>query len=232
MATAPTDSELTEYRQALVAATQRLAASGIMSKSLHGNWSVRLPGTNCVLLTGGGGFAALRPEDIALLDMEGALQEGRLVATSAEIVHMHTRVYQKRPDVGSVLHTHSPYATAFAVANRPIECWSEALARQGASEPVPVAKYAPRGSAESVQNIVDAITPKSKAVLLGNHGILVFHENLQGAMQMQFALEEAAQVGLYAMALGQPTLIPPEMAQYAASRAQEFARTGTVRRDA
>lgn len=153
-----------------------------------------------------------------------------MTPVSAEIVHMHTRVYQRRPDVGSVLHTHSPFATAFAVAGRPIECWAEPLVRAGITEPVPVAAYAPRGSDEAVQNIVAAIGPQTKAVLLANHGVLVFHEDLQMAAQVQFALEEAAQVGLYALSLGGPKIIPPELARSALMRAEEFARAEVVRR--
>jgi L-fuculose-phosphate aldolase len=225
----PTTSDLDQLRQEVCAAAQRLAASGIMSRSQHGNWSIRIPGTDRILLTGGGSFAGLRPEHVALVDLDGKLLDGEISPVSAEIVHMHTAVYRKREDVGSVLHTHSPYATAFAVASRPIECWAEALVRAGIAEAVPVAAYAPRGSDESVSNIVDAITPASKAVLLANHGVLVFHRTLQQTMQVQFALEEAAQAGLYAMALGGPKPISPEMAAYAVSRAEEFARVGTVR---
>jgi L-fuculose-phosphate aldolase len=216
-------------REALCEATRRLSASGIMSKSQHGNWSVRLSGSDRVLLTGGGTFSGLRPDDIALLDLDGNLLEGQMTPVSAEIIHMHTAVYKKRQDVGSVLHTHSPFATAFAVASRPIECWAEALARSGVTDAIPVAGYAPRGSQESVENIVNAVGPASRAVLLENHGVLVFHDSLQQTAQVQFAIEEAAQVGLYAMGLGGPKLIPAEMSQYAVARAAEFAREGVRR---
>ena len=53
-------------------------------------------------------------------------------------------VYQELGDVNCVLHTHSPWATAFAVANRSIECWSEAMAIFGLGGGVPVAAYGPR----------------------------------------------------------------------------------------
>lgn len=228
MAESGVRGDTAELRRQLIAAAERLGASGIMSRSLHGNWSVRVPGTDRILLTGGGSFADLRPEDITLIDLDGGVVEGRMLAVAAEIVHMHTEVYRKRSDVGSVLHTHSPFATAFAVASRPIECWSEAMVRFGMTDPVLVAKYAPRGSEESVRNIVEAIHPRSRAVLLENHGILVFSEDLPKTSQLQFALEEAAQVGLYASALGGARLIPPEMMQYAADRAGEFERRGTV----
>ncbi|HXG35543.1 MAG TPA: class II aldolase/adducin family protein [Dehalococcoidia bacterium] len=230
MATVPTRADVEEQRRALMAAAHQLAASGVMSKSLHANWSVRLPGSDQIVMTSGGSFAGLKPQDLAILDLDGNLIEGEVAPIFAEIIQMHTRVYKARPDVGSVLHTHSPFATAFAVASKPIECWSEAMARSGITEPVPIAAYAPRGSPESVQNIIDAIRPQSRAVLLENHGILAFAQNLQMTMQVQFAVEEAAETGLYAMAIGKPKLIPPEMAQAAIMRAEDFARAGTQRR--
>ncbi len=229
MANAPTRSEMDDLRRALMGAAQQLAGSGIMSKSLHGNWSVRLPGTDQVLLTSGGTFAGMKPQDIALLDLEGKVIEGNVEPIFAEIIQMHTRVYQARADVGSVLHTHSPFATAFAVAARPIECWSEALARFGLTGPVPVAAYGPRGSEESVRNIIEVINPDSKAVLLENHGILAFHSSIQMTMQVQFALEEAAELGIYAFSIGKPKLIPADMAQAAIMRGADFARAGAQR---
>jgi L-fuculose-phosphate aldolase len=213
-----------------MSAAQHLAASGVMSKSLHGNWSVRIADTDQILITSGGTFAGMKPQDIALLDLEGNLIEGEIQPIFAEIIQMHTRVYQVRGDVGSVLHTHSPFATAFAVASKPIECWSEALARFGLTDPVPVASYAPRGSRESVDNISNVIGPETRAVLLENHGILAFHSNLQMTAQVQFSLEEAAEIGIYAMNIGQPKLIPSEMARAAVMRAEDFARAGAQRR--
>ena len=230
MSNAPTRANVEELRRALMSAAQHLASSGVMSRSLHGNWSVRIPDTDQILITSGGTFAGMKPQDIALLDLEGNVIEGQVEPIFAEILHMHTRVYQVRRDVGSVLHTHSPFATAFAVASKPIECWSEALARFGLTEPVPVAGYAPRGSDESVNNIAEAIGPETRAVLLENHGILAFHSNLQMTAQVQFALEEAAEIGIYAMTIGKPKLIPAQMAKAAIMRAEDFARAGGQRR--
>ena len=71
------------------------------------------------------------------------------------------------------IHTHSPYATAYAVAHRPIGCWTEALAMFGLPSGVPVAGYGPRGSDEAVANIRSAVVPGVPAVLLANHGVLL-----------------------------------------------------------
>ena len=141
---------------------------------------------------------------------------------------MHAVVYETNGEMGSVIHTHAPYATSFAVANMPIECWYEGMARFGMTEAVPVAKYGPRGSAESISNISDVMNERSRAVLLQNHGVLAFAHNVNEAVRNLTLLEEAAELGIRASILGKPTLIPAEMSEYAQRRAQEFAEHGTI----
>jgi L-ribulose-5-phosphate 4-epimerase len=142
---------------------------------------------------------------------------------------MHTAMYADHPDVGCVLHTHSPYATAYAVARRPIGCWVEALAMFGLAAGVPVAGYGPRGSAEAIAGIRAAITPAVPAVLLANHGVLVFHRTPELAILVGGVVEEAAQAGLNAAALGGPVEIPPELRAAALQRTMTFDRQGPVR---
>lgn len=72
---------------------------------------------------------------------DGSLLEGELPPIQGAVVAMHTAIYADHPDVGGVLHTHSPYATAYAVAHRPIGCWVEALAMFGLAAGVPVAGF-------------------------------------------------------------------------------------------
>ena len=193
--------DVSKYRQSIVDAGKSLVQARVLSPSLHGNMSARLPGTETILLTSGSSLAEMHPDDLALLDLDGRVIEGQINPVTHEIVHMHTAVYRKRTDVGAVIHTHSPYSTSFAVANRPLEVFSEALARFGIDEPIPVAAYAPRGSRESVSNIVDVIGPKTRAVLLQNHGILTFAEDIATARTLVLVMEEAAQLAINATPL-------------------------------
>ena len=141
---------------------------------------------------------------------------------------MHTAMYADHPDVGCVLHTHSPYATAYAVARRPIGCWIEALAMFGLPDGVPVAGYGPRGSAEAIARIREAVTPGGSAVLLANHGVLVFHRTPELAILVGGVVEEAAQASINATALGGPVEIEPGLRAAALQRAMTFDRQGTV----
>jgi L-fuculose-phosphate aldolase len=141
---------------------------------------------------------------------------------------MHTAMYADHEEVGCVVHTHSPYATAYAVAQRPIGCWVEALAMFGLASGVPVAGYGPRGSAEAIASIRAAVTPGVPAVLLANHGVLVFHRTPELALLIGGVVEEAAQAGINTAALGGPVEIPADMRAAALQRAMTFQSQGTV----
>jgi L-fuculose-phosphate aldolase len=166
---------------------------------------------------------------VVRVGLDGTLLEGELPPVQGAVVAMHTAMYADHPDVGCVLHTHSPYATAYAVARRPIGCWIEALAMFGLPGGVPVAGYGPRGSAEAIARIRAAVTPGVPAVLLANHGVLVFHRTPELAILVGGVVEEAAQAGINAAALGGPVEIAPELRAAALQRAMTFHSRGTVR---
>jgi L-ribulose-5-phosphate 4-epimerase len=166
---------------------------------------------------------------VVRVGLDGTLLEGELPPVQGAVVTMHTALYADHADVGCVLHTHSRYATAYAVARRPIGCWIEALAMFGLADGVPVAGYGPRGSAEAVANIRAAVIPGVPAVLLANHGVLVFHRTPELAILVGGVVEEAAQAGINAGPLGDPVEISPELRDAALQRAMAFDSRGTVR---
>lgn len=218
-----------QLRQEIIDAGNKLIKAGVISLSLHGNYSARIPETDTFLLTGGGTIADLKPEQIALFHMDGTLLEGAVEPSGAEVVDMHSIVYQLRPEVGSVVHTHSPSATTWAVANKPIPVIYEAMVRFNMTDGVPLARYGPRGSAESVSFIGDQLKEYKhiSGVLLANHGVLAFGKNPDAAATANILIEESAVLGLQAEALGGALLIPKEMYDYTQQRRDEFAAKGT-----
>ena len=170
-------------------------------------------------------------DNLALVDLDGNLLDGELNAANAEIVQMHACVYRVRPEAGSVVHTHSPWSTTFAVAGQPIECVYEPLARFGMADGVPVARYGARGSDAAIANIVTALNSAARirAVLLENHGNLVFGPDPQTAARTVISLEEAAQMSIGAAAIGGAKLIPEELRDVTRERGQQFADRGSVR---
>ena len=212
----------------VVSAAHRVVASGAISANGHGNVSVRVPGAQEMYFTAGPSLRDHPASAVVRIGLDGTLLEGELPPIQGAVVAMHTAIYADQPEVGCVLHTHSPYATAYAVAHRPIGCWVEAMAMFGLASGVPVAGYGPRGSDQAVANIRAAVTA-GPAVLLANHGVLVFHRTPDLAILIGSVVEEAAQAGINASPLGGPAEIPAGMRAAALQRAVAFDSRGTVR---
>jgi len=196
---------------ALVAAAERLFITGVMSHSGHGNLSARLDDDR-MLLTATGVLGGISTDDFAIVGLDGTEHDDRLQPGSREIVGMHAVVYRERPEVGAVIHTHSPALTGFAVAGRALPARYEAVLRSGQATDVPVVPWAPRGSPEAVAGIAAALRadPHTRAVLLGNHGLLAFGPGPSAAADLVIALEEGAEAEWRAAALGGSSPLPPD----------------------
>jgi L-fuculose-phosphate aldolase len=219
------DKDLAEQ---VVETAARVVASGAISTNGHGNVSLRAPGADEMYFTAGPSLRDHPLSAVVRVGLDGVLREGELPPIQGAVVAMHTAMYADRPDVGCVLHTHSPYATAYAVAQRSIGCWIEALAMFGLPTGVPVAAYGPRGSAQAVANIRASVVPDVPAVLLANHGVLVFHRTPELAVLVGGVIEEAAQAGIHAGSLGGPVELPEDMRAAALQRAMAYAASGTA----
>jgi L-ribulose-5-phosphate 4-epimerase len=198
-------------RQQIAQCAALLFRAGVMSHSGHGNISARLPGTDHMLLGSIGLIGDLDAASLPIVNFGGEVITGSMPAVTREIVGMHACVYRQRADIFSVIHTHSPHVTAFAIANQPLPCAYEALLRFGLTQDVPVAAWAPRGSPESVNSIVAQLeqNPATLAVLLGNHGLLAFGRDPLAVAYLIIAMEEAAEMTLDAHSLGGVHPFPP-----------------------
>jgi len=222
-------SQSDSLEQELIRTVQAVIATGAISLSKHGNVSLRVPGRDELLFTAGGSLSGFDRTGIVRLALDGTLVQGELPPIAAAVVDMHTAIYQERPDTGCVIHTHSPFATAFAVANRPIECWTEAFGIFGLEDGIPVAGYGPRGSRESIDNIRAVLGPRTQAVLLANHGVLAFHQTPAETVNLGVLIEEAAQAAVYASGIGGARVVPPEMLRASRDRATAFQAAGVTR---
>jgi L-fuculose-phosphate aldolase len=194
--------EVGEAADEVVAAARHLWEAGVVSHSGHANLSVRVD-PHRLLLTPGL-VRDLRAEQLVTVSQDGHVVRGALSSSSVEIVAMHGVVYQSRADVGAVMHTHSPSATAFAVAHRPLPCRTEALLRFGQDEDILVVPWGPRGSDVSVRGVAEVLRehPRTSAVLLANHGLLAFGPDAASTADLVVAVEESAEAELGAALLG------------------------------
>ncbi|HJQ01821.1 MAG TPA: class II aldolase/adducin family protein [Jatrophihabitans sp.] len=194
---------------AILAVARQVADRGLLSASGHGNISVRLPAADEIRYTAVSDLRELRSEHIARISLDGSVRSGQLTKLAHGGAAMHLAVYRARPDVGSVLHTHAPFATAYAVAGQPIGCWAEPLAIFGMAAGIPVLPYAERGKPQALELISQAAADDSvSALLLGGHGVLAFCRSIQATLQVLTLVEEAAQLGVRAAALGGAQALP------------------------
>jgi L-ribulose-5-phosphate 4-epimerase len=212
-------------RQSIVDSAQLLIRTGVLSHSNHGNSSVRLPDGQSMLITGVSSLLNTSPETLTVLDLDGNVLDGQLASTSAEIVGMHAVVYRLKPDVGAVIHTHSPSVTTYAMAHKPLPIHYEGLLRMGVSEDIPVAPWGPRGSRESIAHIEQALTehPDALAVLLANHGLLAFGKDQAAAAHLIISMEEAAEMMLLAERIGGSQPFPAGALEQVRARLRAFA---------
>ena len=218
-----------DFVDQVIETAQRVVESGAISANGHGNVSIRVPGAQEMYYTAAASLKNYQRSAVVRVGLDGTLLEGTLPPIQGAVVAMHTAMYADREDVGCVLHTHSPYATAYAVANRAIGCWIEALAMFGLPQGVPIASYAPRGSDDAVANIRAAMMPEVPAILLANHGVLVFHRSPELAILVGGVIEEAAMAGINSGSIGGPVEIPEIMRAAALQRAMSFADKGIQR---
>jgi L-ribulose-5-phosphate 4-epimerase len=172
-----------------------------------GNVSARDPETGYVVIKPSGvRYEDLKPEHLVVVDLEGKRVEGDLKPSSDTASHLY--IYRRRQDVNGVVHTHSPYATAFAALGKPIPVYLTAMADEFGG-PIPCGGFALIGGEEIGQVVVESIGD-SCAVLLKNHGVFAVGPTAKAAVKAAVMVEDVAHTVWIALQIGQPDEIPPE----------------------
>ena len=172
-----------------------------------GNVSVRDPKTGFVVIKPSGvKFEDLKPEDQVVLSLDGKVIEGRRAPSVDSPTHLY--IYRHRADVNGVVHTHSPYATAFAAVGMPIPIVLTAMADEFGG-PVPCGPYAKIGGEEIGETIVKHIG-SSPGILLKNHGVFTIGKTGEAALKAAVMVEDVARTVHHALLLGTPDVIPAD----------------------
>lgn len=151
-------------------------------------------------------YEQLRPEHMVVVDLDGRTVEGSLKPSSDTASHLY--IYKHRPDVRGVVHTHSPYATAFAANGREIPVVLTAIADEFGG-PIPCGGFSLIGD-ESIGRIVVESIGRSTAVLLKNHGVFTIGKNAEAAVKAAVMTEDNARTVWLALQLGTPDVISDE----------------------
>jgi L-ribulose-5-phosphate 4-epimerase len=191
-----------ELKEKLLVIARAAEAAGLAHES-SGNFSVCHHETGMVVITPSVvSRQTCSPDDMCVVDLEGN-RMGGLHKPSSE-TPMHTMIYRGIPSIKAIAHTHSVYATAFAVAGKEIKPYAiEILKFNGR---IPLVPYAIPGSSELGANVI-AYLKEYPVVLLENHGLLATGKDLDQALLRAIIAEDLAKVGILAHSLGGPQVL-------------------------
>ncbi|MBE3558135.1 MAG: class II aldolase/adducin family protein [Ktedonobacteraceae bacterium] len=197
---------LAELRSEVARYARKMYESQLV-RATQGNLSARDPHSGLVCITpSGADYQLLTAEDIVVVDEQGKVVEGRWYP-SVE-TPLHTLILRRRPDIHCVMHTHSPYATAFGVVYQPLPMILAESALCLGGE-VPIAPYQMSGTAEFAELIANTLGNRS-ALIWGNHGAMVVGPDLPHTFSIAHALEDSAKVYTIARQLGTPVALPSD----------------------
>lgn len=185
-----------------------------------GNVSGRDLETNLVVIKPSGiKYEDLSPEKMVVVDLEGNIVEGGLKPSVDTLSHLV--VYRERKDICGIVHTHSPFATSFALLGKPIPVYLTSHADYFGEE-IKVARYAPPIPLEDVgKALLGVINDENRpewvkghssftpVVLLKNHGVFTFGKTPSEALKYAVIVEEIAKTYYFALTMGTPEPLSP-----------------------
>lgn len=171
-----------------------------------GNVSVRSGADTLVATPSGVNKGFITEEMLITVDFNGKLLHGSGKVTSE--LSMHTLIYRMRADISAVIHTHAPYATAFAACGKtiPDNVLIEIPVIIGR---IGLAGFAVPGT-EAVAKSIEPFVKDCTVILLQNHGIVTFGRDIYEAYDRLEAVENAAKTILMAKLAGDARLIDPQ----------------------
>jgi L-fuculose-phosphate aldolase len=166
--------------------------------AMDGNLSVRLDEDHILATPTAMCKSMMRASDLVIVDLEGNRIEGRRNVSSE--IGMHLLIYKLRPDIRGIVHAHPPTATGFAAAgmalNKPLVC--EVVIGLGS---IPLAEYGTPGTPE-LAAALEPLVPQYDAILMANHGVVAYADDLHRAYMKLETVEHFAQIALVTHLLG------------------------------
>lgn len=196
-------------RQKVIDVAQALPKYGLVWMA-GGTICAHDPETGYVVVTPSGmAYDNLRSEDMIVTDMAMNVIDGTHRPSVA--LNLWTGFFKARPDLHAIVHTHSPFATAFAVIGEPIPIITETQANWFGS-PIPVTPYLSVDD-ERFSTLPIEILGQGFGLLLGQHGVITLGADLDAALERAVTLEEAARTYSIAKTIGNPLNFSKEMAR-------------------
>lgn len=197
-------NELTQLKQKVLYTAKKAYEEKLMAGT-SGNMSVYEPEQKRIVITPSSyDYRIMEEQDIVVIDLDGTVIEGCHKPSSEW--KMHAEIYKHLPHVKSVVHTHSPYATSFAVNHQeiPVILIEMIPFLKGKLE---VSDYAEQGSAQVGLNAVPILARKN-ACLMANHGVVAVGTTMEEAYINSVYVEDTAKIYHMALCTGRPVRIP------------------------
>lgn len=160
----------------------------------------------------------LQPTDLCIVDSAMNIVDGNNKPTSE--IRLHLEIYRNRKDVGAVVHSHPPYATAFAVANCPFPCAVLAEPDLFLGE-VALAPFEVPGTDAFAKSILPYVQ-ETNAIILANHGVVTYAADLKTAFWMTEILESACKTVILSASIGGPKQLSREQGIALAKARENF----------
>ncbi|PRY02292.1 L-ribulose-5-phosphate 4-epimerase [Allonocardiopsis opalescens] len=200
--------EIHRLRREVCALHAELVRWGLVTWT-SGNISARVPGAELMVIKPSGvSYDELTPESMVLTDLHGRTVEGDHAPSSDTDAHGY--VYRAMPHVGGVVHTHSPYATAWAARGEPIPCAITAMADEFGAD-IPVGPFALIGGDDIGKGVVATLSGhRSPAVLMRSHGVFTIGAGPKAAVKAAVMCEDVARTMHLALQHGPVPALAPE----------------------
>lgn len=217
------EQEKARLRRQICHASRQIAQAGYVAAN-DGNLSARCPDGH-ILVTPTGVYKGDVTEDMLLeLTPEGEIVSRGALGASSE-TPMHLAVYQRWPDLGGIVHTHSPYALCMASRGEKLDKAITADMVLLLGE-VPCLPYLPLGTKQLAQAVAGA-AENANAVLLAHHGAVTWGRDITESWYRAQALEQYCRQLYLQMSLGgELPVIPPDQVRALVRRRRE---SGTAR---
>jgi L-fuculose-phosphate aldolase len=195
-------------RAEVVRVAQALRSRGL-AVGTSGNIGARLADGRIAITPSTMDYDDMTPEDVVIVNADGSPSDGGHTPSSE--LQIHVSVFAARPDVQGIVHSHSPFATAWAATRRPLPAahYVLALLVGPGRATLRVAPYATFGTTELARNAVETLGA-DHACLLANHGAIAVAGSLASALGRAERVEELAMLAWRAEQLGGAVLLHPD----------------------
>lgn len=211
-------------KQELLDVTLKMISNDLVIGS-SGNASLRI-GEHVIITPSSVHYDTMTVDDIVVVDLEERVIEGHRTPSVESPTHL--LIYKNRPDAKAIVHSHSVYATAIALLDRPLPSIIDEVVPKFGGD-IKLAKYGMPGTDDLAEHVVEALEDRS-AVFMKNHGALCIGKDLEEALHFAILLERTCKTYLVALQVDQPTILPEDAIEVGRSL-WEFKRMSRMNED-